>query len=190
MLVLDSLWEHGGGRRANVPERALVRPHGRSRRKHRPNLSRISARHREPSRRAAFGCDFRARSEITTPTSTSWDCSTCSIRAAKHGVQKVHLRVQRSDVRDAREIPDRSNRRRSARRRPTASPRWWPNTICDSIKKKRASILRRCATGTSMGRVRILTARPASSRSLSENSSNAKACASTGTASRRATTSL
>ncbi len=22
MLVLDSLWEHGGGRRANVPERA------------------------------------------------------------------------------------------------------------------------------------------------------------------------
>ena len=106
----------------------------------------------------------------------------------RHPEGAVRL-VGRRDLRRAGRVPGAGDATRTTRSRPTASPRRRASTTCISTTPCTACRTWRCATPTSTARVRIRTARPASSRSSPSACSRTSRPRSTATASRRATTS-
>ena len=87
--MLDSLWEHGGGRRQNVPRARAVRAHGRARRKpHAASFKSSNPRSSTIMPRSTASRSARAIRN-TMRESTCSACSTCSTTRVKGGVKKV-----------------------------------------------------------------------------------------------------
>ena len=187
VLVLDSLWEHGGGRRANVPDRAsFVHMDIRD-----ENVGRIFTEFKPEivSHHAAqHSVAISSRDPVYDAEVNVLGLLNILEQLGQGRRQEGHLRLERCDVRQSRAFSDHrfdAAEPDLALRHHEDGRRALPSLLS---KPKRDSTSPRCATATSSVRARIRTAKPASSRSSSASFCSAKACASTGTASRRATT--